>query len=238
MMADGFWAMVNAVSRIVKLLGMKIFGFFGIQPGDLDEIFMVLVAAFKFVWDNIERIGQFILLSIEHFILKIYNAIEDLYNAFVLPLEKIGVDIPVLDLHALDKLEEVTNDLMNLNMQNIGAEFIAAMGNALMKLWNVKQPEPAAPLGAMKPFDNNLGTATGGAEVQRAENGALMQGTQGAWDAIMKSMNTDPVVNAIKVQTRQQMHQDAVQRRLLQKIADRKVQVMMNFDSGFIGFVP
>jgi hypothetical protein len=54
----------------------------------------------------------------------------------------------------------------------------------------------------------------------------------------MKSMNTDPVVNAIKVQTRQQMHQDAVQRRLLQKIADRKVQVMMNFDSGFIGFVP
>lgn len=229
MMADGFWSMIGAISRIVKLLGMKIFGVFGIQPGDLDDILMVLVAAFKFVWDNIERIGQFILLSIEHFIVKIYNAFEDLYNAFVIPLAKIGVDIPVLDLHALDRLAEIEKDMSELNMQNMGAEFIAAMGDALLKLWNVKKPEPASPLGKMKPFDNGLGTSEGG---KSPENPSLMQGTQGAWDAIMKAMSGDPVVNAIRLQTRQQAHQDAVQRRLLTKIAEKRARIVMGFESG------
>lgn len=232
MMADGFWSMIGAISRIVKLLGTKIFGFFGIEPGDLDDIVMVLAAAFKFLWDNIERIGQFILLSIEHFIVTIYNALEDLYNAFVIPLAKIGVDIPVLDLHSLDRLQEITDDLMALNMENIGAEFGAAMAEALLKLWNVKQPDPAKPLGAMKPFDNFLGGGDG-EDGKASNNGALMQGTQGAWDAIMKAMNGDPVVNAIRIQTRQQMHNDAVQRRLLKGIADRKARVVGEF-----GFAP
>jgi hypothetical protein len=56
-----------------------------------------------------------------------------------------------------------------------------------------------------------------------------MQGTQGAWDAIMKAMSGDPVVNAIKVQTRQQANQDAAQRRLLQRIADKEAKLLNSF---------
>jgi hypothetical protein len=227
MMADGFWSMIGAIGRIVKLLGMKVFGFFGIQPQDLDDILMTLVAAFKFVWDNIERIGQFILLSIQSFILKIIVELEDIFNAFVIPLEKLGIDIQPIDTHAVDKLWDVKEDLADLKMQNIGAEFITAMGAALLKLWNVKQPEPAKALGAMKPFDNNLVEGTGAAPA--GDNGALMQGTQGAWDAIMKAMSADPVVNAIKVQTRQQANQDAAQRRLLQRIADKEAKLLNAF---------
>jgi len=59
-----------------------------------------------------------------------------------------------------------------------------------------------------------------------------MQGTQGAGDAIMKAMNGDPVVNAIRIQTRQQMHHDAVQRRLLTRIAEKEAKVVAAFVGG------
>jgi hypothetical protein len=79
----------------------------------------------------------------------------------------------------------------------------------------------------MKPWEQK-----GGGGGEGVGEGALMQGTQGAWDAIMKAMKEDPVVNAIKIQTRQQMHHDAVQRRLLRQIAERRARVVPAFDGG------
>jgi hypothetical protein len=59
-----------------------------------------------------------------------------------------------------------------------------------------------------------------------------MQGTQGAWDAIMKAMKEDPVVNAIRVQTRQQRLHEERQMRALNKIAEQKANILAAFPNG------
>jgi hypothetical protein len=107
----------------------------------------------------------------------------------------------------------------------LGPQFEGLLRGAF-EAWDAFKKDMVKPLPGMKPWEQKGGGGEGVGE------GALMQGTQGAWDAIMKAMKEDPVVNAIKIQTRQQMHHDAVQRRLLRQIAERRARVVPAFDGG------
>ena len=107
----------------------------------------------------------------------------------------------------------------------LGPQFEGLLQGAF-EAWDAFKKDMVKPLPGMKPWEQKGGGGEGVGE------GALMQGTQGAWDAIMKAMKEDPVVNAIKIQTRQQMHHDAVQRRLLRQIAERRARVVPAFDAG------
>lgn len=108
----------------------------------------------------------------------------------------------------------------------LGPQFEGLLQGAF-EAWDAFKKDMVKPLPGMKPWEQN-----GGAGGEGVGQGALMQGTQGAWDAIMKAMNEDPVVNAIRIQTRQQMHHDAAQRRLLQRIAEKRAVVFPAFEGG------
>lgn len=108
----------------------------------------------------------------------------------------------------------------------LGPQFEGLLQGAL-ETWDAFKKDTVEPFPEQAPWE--FGGGQGGGGGGDAKNGALMQGTQGAWDAIMKAMNGDPVVNAIRIQTRQQMHNDAVQRRLLKEIADRRARLFFDF---------
>ncbi len=108
----------------------------------------------------------------------------------------------------------------------LGPQFEGLLQGAF-EAWDAFKQDMFKPFPDQAPWGQN-----GGQGGEGVGQGALMQGTQGAWDAIMKAMSGDPVVNAIRIQTRQQMHHDAVQRRLLRQIAERKAQVVPAFDGG------
>lgn len=108
----------------------------------------------------------------------------------------------------------------------LGPQFEGLLQGAF-EAWDAFKKDMVKPLPGMKPWGEN-----GGQGGEGVGEGALMQGTQGAWDAIMKAMKEDPVVNAIRIQTRQQMHQDAVHRRLLTRIAERRAVVVPAFEAG------
>lgn len=108
----------------------------------------------------------------------------------------------------------------------LGPQFEGLLQGAF-EAWDAFKKDTVKPFPEQAPWEEN-----GGQGGEGVGEGALMQGTQGAWDAIMKAMKEDPVVNAIKIQTRQQMHHDAVQRRLLRQIAERRARVVPAFDGG------
>ena len=108
----------------------------------------------------------------------------------------------------------------------LGPQFEGLLQGAF-EAWDAFTQDIVKPLPEQAPWEKN-----GGQGGEGVGKGALMQGTQGAWDAIMKAMNGDPVVNAIRIQTRQQMHHDAVQRRLLTRIAEKEAKVVAAFAAG------
>jgi hypothetical protein len=108
----------------------------------------------------------------------------------------------------------------------LGPQFEGLLQGAF-EAWDAFKQSMTPALPGMAPWEQN--GSKGGEGVGE---GALMQGTQGAWDAIMKAMKEDPVVNAIRFQTRQQrLHEDR-QMRALNKIAENKANVLVAFPNG------
>jgi chemotaxis regulatin CheY-phosphate phosphatase CheZ len=108
----------------------------------------------------------------------------------------------------------------------LGPQFEGLLQGAF-EAWDAFKQSLTPALPGMAPWEQN-----GGKGGEGVGEGALMQGTQGAWDAIMKAMKEDPVVNAIRVQTRQQrLHEDR-QMRALNKIAEQKANILVAFPNG------
>lgn len=108
----------------------------------------------------------------------------------------------------------------------LGPQFEGLLQGAF-EAWGAFKKSLTPALPGMKPWEQN-----GGKGGEGVGEGALMQGTQGAWDAIMKAMKEDPVVNAIRVQTRQQRLHEERQMRALNKIAEQKANILLAFPNG------
>ena len=108
----------------------------------------------------------------------------------------------------------------------LGPQFEGLLQGAF-EAWDAFKQSLSPALPGRAPWEQN-----GGKGGEGVGEGALMQGTQGAWDAIMKAMKEDPVVNAIRVQTRQQRLHEERQMRALNKIAEQKANILAAFPNG------
>ena len=245
---DNLWKIQTAVQQVADtfraFIGML--GDMGSRIGDFftfatdstwtfGEAFTAVFATLEYGFTHWLDVGELAMFKLS---LKVHETIREImffYENWMRMLEgRPPIFINPLSQKELDLMKEIA-----LLEGKAGQSLKDFIQEKLEEFLALKKPGPPKGLGPPKPYEFD-GAGGGGGKGQN-KNPALMQNTQEAWKAIVKSMGEDPeakVVGALQVLQRiekMREREDAKRHREAMKGHKQKPVVIGNFAGGFAG---
>lgn len=232
------WGDVAYLALLGMNLGMHRFAgemahFFGVQLPAYWQYFSDNSGA---IWDNIAEYALTVMINLGENIRSLWSAIwkviasggkeafnwvrKDLLeglNATVLP------DMQDIPGRVMSQAEQDLQAQVDALKAIMGTSYEDAVAEALLKLYENKKPATPPGLGPQKPFAFD---GAGAGDGSKGKTGSLNR-TQEAWDKIMG--NTNPVVEAIGKQTKEQREHAREQMRLFRQWQAGRFNVLMAF---------